>query len=241
VHGEQTFPEITIVLPVYQPGPPLADLVGDLLAAGAHATRVVIVDDGSGPDADPVLARAADHGCTVLRHPTNRGKGAAVKTGLGHAMTADPDHDVVCADADGQHRGDDIRRVASRAGHGRVILGVRRFDRMPARSRFGNTITRELFRAATGRRVSDTQTGLRAYPAGLLGQLCAVPGNGFEYEMNMLLAAAANSWPIDEIEVSATYLDDNKSTNFGSLSDSARVYWPLLRYATMSRLGTAHA
>jgi glycosyltransferase involved in cell wall biosynthesis len=216
---------VIVVLPVYRPGPHLPELVREL----GDAT-VVVVDDGSGADADGVLDAAAGPGRTVLRHPTNRGKGVAIKTALTHVTEAFPGHDVVTADADGQHATADIARVAGRVGAtGRIVLGVRSFDNdVPARSRFGNTLTRALFRAATGRDVRDTQTGLRGYPAALLPWLLTIPGERFEYEMNVLLRAAREGRPVEQETIATTYLADNASSHFGSLSDSVRIYRPLV-------------
>ncbi|MCM0678715.1 glycosyltransferase family 2 protein, partial [Micromonospora phytophila] len=204
---------------------------------------VVVVDDGSDETAARVLDGARGLGCTVLRHGTNRGKGAALKTGFRHVAEAHPGRDVVCADADGQHRVADVLRVAEQVRvTGRTVLGVRRFDgAVPLRSRVGNQVTRLLFRAVTGRWVRDTQTGLRAYPAALLGWLESVPGERFEYEMNVLLQAARAGHPVDETVIATTYVDDNASSHFGSLTDSARVYWPLLRFAASSLLISTRA
>jgi glycosyltransferase involved in cell wall biosynthesis len=218
-----------VLLPVYRPGPRLTALVTDLLADDWAA--IVVVDDGSGAEAATHLARLQAHGCTILRHSVNRGKGAALKTGLRHVAAAYPGCAVVCADADGQHRAEDLRRVVERAEPGRFVLGVRRVEQMPARSRFGNTVTRALFRAATGHRVTDTQTGLRVFPAALLEQLCAVPGEHFEYEMNVLLEAARTGQAIDEVEIPTRYLDGNEGSNFSGITDSIRVYRALLGYA----------
>ncbi|HEX8628781.1 MAG TPA: glycosyltransferase family 2 protein [Catenuloplanes sp.] len=221
-----------VLAPAYQPGDHLLTLITDLRAADPDV-RVVVVDDGSGPACAPVLAAARDLGCTVLRHGVNRGKGAALKTGFGHIAQAHPGGHVVCADADGQHSVADIMRVADHVRRtGRMVLGVRRFDgAVPLRSRVGNTVTRLLFHAATGRPVRDTQTGLRGYPATMLDWLPSVPGERFEYEMNLLLHAARDGHPIDEITIATTYLDDNASSHFGALADSVRIYRPLLRFA----------
>lgn len=233
-------PEKTIVLlPVFKPGPHLSELVTALLTEVPQPAHVVIVDDGTGPSADARLAQIEALGCTVLRLPANRGKGVALKTGFRHIRSRYPGFAVVCADADGQHSVADIRAVAERGEPGRIVLGVRCFDRMPPRSRFGNTVTKAVFRAATGRAVTDTQTGLRAYSADLLGRLCAVPGERFEYEMNVLLHAAATGHPIDEVPIPATYLKGNAGSHFSGLADSARIYLPLLRYALLSRRVTA--
>lgn len=231
---------MVVLLPVYQPGPHLPELMTDLRRA-APGCQFVIVDDGSGQAAAGVLRQAADLGGTVLRHPANRGKGVALKTGFRYAAEHRPGLDVVCADADGQHSVADIVRVADhvhRTGH--TVLGVRRFaGDVPLRSRIGNAVTQALFRVATGRGVRDTQTGLRAYPAALLGWLGTVAGERFEYEMNVLLAAARAGHPIDQVVITTTYLDDNSSSHFSALSDSARIYWPLLRCAAAALLPPA--
>src|SRR4051794_38195046 len=176
-----------VLLPVYQPGNRLPTLVAGLRSAVPEG-RLLVVDDGSDPAAERVLQEARELGCTVLRHGVNRGKGVALRTGFRHARENWPGEVVVCADADGQHSVPDILRVARHAEQtGRTTLGVRRFEgRMPLRSKLGNKITYALFRAATGRPTRDTQTGLRAYPADALAWLDTIPGDRFEYEMNIL-------------------------------------------------------
>ncbi|MGX6606597.1 glycosyltransferase family 2 protein [Micromonosporaceae bacterium Da 78-11] len=229
-----------VLLPVFQPQPRLGKLIAEVLVAAPHA-RVVVVDDGSAPAAAPVLDEAAGLGAVVLRHGTNRGKGVALKTGFRYAADELPGHDVVCADADGQHHAEDIVRIAGLvAERDRMVLGVRRFDgEVPWRSRFGNAVTQALFRAATGRPVTDTQTGLRGYPHTALPWLLTVPGERFEYEMNVLLAAAREGRPIDQEVIPSTYLNDNASSHFGAFSDSARIYWPLLRCAAAALVAPA--
>jgi glycosyltransferase involved in cell wall biosynthesis len=218
---------------VYQPTHRLLSLVRDVSAADP-GIGVLVVDDGS--DDTAVLDEAAELGCTVLRHETNRGKGVALKTGFRHLAAAYAGQDVVCADADGQHSATDVRRIAARVGEtGRMVLGVRRFDGdVPARSRLGNAITQALFQAATGRMVRDTQTGLRGYPADRLDWLGTVPGDRFEYEMNVLLYAARAGLEIDQVDIATTYLDDNASSHFNPFGDAARVYLPLLRFAALA-------
>jgi glycosyltransferase involved in cell wall biosynthesis len=229
-------PQPVVLLPVFRPQASLQELVNALRAEGFEPARMVIVDDGSGPDAEPLLASLRLLGCEVLQHVINMGKGVALKTGFKHCLTAHPGADVICADPDGQHHAPDIRRIADRTGAGNIVLGVRSFGKMPPRSRFGNTVTRALFRTATGRGVSDTQTGLRAFPAALIEHLSTVPGERFEYEMNVLLDIARTGQPIDEVRIPATYVNGNASSHFGSVADSLRVYRPLLQYAATSLL-----
>ncbi|WP_250038142.1 glycosyltransferase family 2 protein [Paractinoplanes maris] len=219
---------MVFLVPVYQPGAGLSRLVADVREADPSGS-IVLVDDGS---STPVSVP----GCTVLRHEVNRGKGAALRTGFAHIAAAHPGEPVICADGDGQHSAEDIVRIGARVREtGHLVLGVRRVRRMPPRSRVGNAITRELFRAATGQWVRDTQTGLRGCPASLLPWLGEVAGERFEYEMNVLLAATRAGHPIEQVEIATTYLNGNASSHFGSVSDAARVYRALLRFAIVDR------
>ncbi|WP_433789220.1 glycosyltransferase family 2 protein [Actinoplanes sp. CA-252034] len=226
-----------VLLTVYRPQPRLTDLVERLYAEMPAGSHVVVVDDGNGPGCQDLFDAVRDLGATVLRHPANLGKGAALKTGFAHVRTTYPRADVVCADADGQHHAADVLRVSELIRPGSIVLGVRRLDQMPMSSRLGNTITGALFRAVTGYPIDDTQTGLRGFSAGLLDWLCTVPGDGFDYEMNMLLDAASAGRPIEAVSIPTRYLDGNSASNFSGVSDSVRVYRPLLRYTAATLTG----
>lgn len=225
-----------MVIPAYEPDEALVRLVSELGATGA-VRGIVVVDDGSGPGFRPVLDDVAHLGAVVVGFPVNRGKGAALRRGLAEVARRWPGEDVVCADADGQHRVPDVLRVGARVsdGEGAVVLGARAFaGDVPARSRIGNTVTRWLFRAATGLRVADTQTGLRGYPASMIGWLLDVRGDRYEYELNVLLSAARSGMAVVEVEIATVYLDDNASSHFRPLVDSARIYAPLLAFSASS-------
>ncbi|MBO4204841.1 glycosyltransferase family 2 protein [Micromonospora echinofusca] len=224
-----------VVVPVHEPSRQLLGLLRELRQV-APGVEVVVVDDGSGPAAAPVLDEAVRLGAVVRRLGVNRGKGVALKEAFRYVRSTYPGRAVVCADADGQHRAPDVLRLAERVRPTRtVVLGVRRFEGdVPLRSRIGNRLTGLLFRAATGHRVQDTQTGLRAFAYPLLDWLTGVPGDRFDYEMNVLLQACRTGRPIDQVVVPTRYVRDNASSHFGVLADSARVWWPLLR-ATVGR------
>lgn len=225
-----------VLIPAYEPDHRLVALVRDIRDA-APDQRIVVVDDGSGPDHASVFAAARHVGAEVIGHPHNRGKGFALKQGFAHVVAHHPGHDVVTADCDGQHRLDDIRRVAARLrGDDRaVVLGARGFTgEVPARSRFGNALTRIVFRALTGLALRDTQTGLRGYPASLLAWLATVDGDRFEYELEVLLAARRAGIPLVEVPIATVYLDGNRSSHFDPVRDSIRVFLPLVRFGLSS-------
>lgn len=229
-----------VLVPAYEPDHRLVVLVRLLRASAPHLT-VVVVDDGSGPAFGHLFDEIAAQGCTVLRHPENLGKGAALRTGFAHAVRHHPGEDVVCADCDGQHTLVDVLRVAEQVATTRAtVLGVRGFTGVvPLRSRVGNAVTGRLFALATGHRVQDTQTGLRGYPADRLPWLLRVPGERFEYELAVLLRTVRERSPVVEVAISTVYLDENASSHFRPVLDSVRVYVPLLLFAASSLLAFA--
>lgn len=225
-----------VLIPAYEPGGTLPQLVRDLLVASPDA-RVMVVDDGSGPGYAGEFEAAREAGASVISYPDNRGKGYALKVGFDRIRRQWPDEPVVCADSDGQHRVNDILRVADRTTElgQSLVLGGRRFvGDVPLRSRFGNAVSRSAYRAVAGVRVHDTQTGLRGYPPHLLDWALGVGGDRFEYELNLLLDAAATGIPIVEVEVATVYLHENTSSHFRPIVDSVRVIRPLLAFAGSS-------
>ena len=227
-----------VLIPAFEPDERLVELVHGLRNIGPD-TAIVVVDDGSGAACRPLFERVAALGCDVLRHERNRGKGRALRTGFAFLQGRYPGRDVVCADADGQHTVDDIVRVADRlrATGASVVLGARSFaGEVPARSRWGNTVTRWLFRLSTGLPVLDTQTGLRAFPAAMLPWLLEIPGDRYEYELRVLLRAARAGLGIDTVDIETIYLDDNRASHFRPLLDSLRIYAPLLMFSLSSLL-----
>lgn len=226
------------LVPAYNPSPALVGLVEELTALGFE---VVVVDDGSSPPASEVFS-AVEAVALVLRHPDNRGKGEALRTGMGWIFRHyPPETMVVTVDADGQHRPHDAVGVClagfSRTGPASegLVLGVRfDDDGTPVRSRVGHLVSRLAFRLATGRRLVDTQTGLRAFRAGMVPRLVRIPGQRYEYEMNQLLAVAGQRIPFIQVPIETVY-DRNNVSHYRGLLDSFLVGRAFLSYAVGGR------
>lgn len=123
---------------------------------------------------------------------------------------------------------------------GHIILGSREFsNKTPIKSRFGNILTRTIFRISTGIRLTDTQTGLRGFSASMLPWLISIKGDRFDYEMNMLLLAKKNGWSLLEIPIRTIYFNENASTHFRAVIDSFLVYLPLIKFGISSLAGGA--
>lgn len=224
-----------ILIPAYKPDDKLVALTDQLLTH--DDLKLVVVDDGSGEAFRPVF-EALDKRVTLISYPDNKGKGGALKTGIRYIMDHMPECErLVTADADGQHRYADIRRVLDKSEEmpGALVLGSRAFDGdVPLRSRFGNAMTRQVFAIASGVKVRDTQTGLRGFDRGGMRLFADVPGDRYEYEINMLLTAARAEMPIYEVTIETVYLNDNESSHFNPLKDSLRIYACILKFACSS-------
>jgi glycosyltransferase involved in cell wall biosynthesis len=233
---------VPVLIPAYKPGTALLTLVSDLLQRGVEA--IIVVNDGSGADFDDCFRQvAAPDGVTLVHHAVNLGKGAALKTGLNHALVRFPNCiGVVTADADGQHCPDDILRVAAgmRDHPDSLIMGVRAFgSAVPWKSRFGNNLTRVLMRLTVGQTLSDTQTGLRGIPSFLIPHLLRVSTSGYEFELDMLMACKHQGCPVVQISIRTIYVDDNRGSHFHPVLDSMRIYFLLLRFSALSFLTAA--
>jgi putative flippase GtrA len=87
-----------------------------------------------------------------------------------------------------------------------------------------------VFSYLCGIKVTDTQTGLRAIPTGLVKEMITVPGERFEYEMNMLIECGNKKTKIKEVLIDTIYLDNNQSSHFNPVLDSIKIYKTFMKY-----------
>ena len=229
--------EAVVLIPAYQPDGTLVKLLRSCLEAGI--SEIVVVNDGSSPDRAEYFREAETMGVRVCCHEANRGKGAAIKTGLRYVQEHLPSAaGVVTADADGQHAVSDILALTKelRVSDSGITLGVRSFDTddVPWNSRAGNRITAGIFRLITGVKCPDTQTGLRGIPASLIPVALSVEGERYDYEMNLLIEVAKRGLPIHMVPIQTIYLDNNSSSHFRVVRDSYLIYKRPLTFLMVS-------
>jgi glycosyltransferase involved in cell wall biosynthesis len=228
-----------VIIPAYKPSFVLIEVLQSLAMRGVDA--IVLIDDGSGPGHRDVFARAAAiPQVRLVRHKFNCGKGAALKTGIRFVLETFPSLvGIVTADADGQHHQDDILRIITslKANGAALIMGARRLeDGVPWRSLIGNLLTRNIANVLLARKLTDTQTGLRGIPAGMLPLLLELQSDRYEFELEMLLLAHRLSVPILEEPIRTIYEEHNRSSHFHPLADSLKIYIVLLRFTSVSLL-----
>lgn len=220
-----------LIIPAYKPDEKMLALLEQFRLSDSFVP--VVVDDGSGDDYLAIFDAVPDF-AVLLRHEVNKGKGAALKTAMRHVLDKMPECDsCVTADADGQHRYEDILKVHNTLMQhpDALIIGGREFTgKVPFRSKFGNAVTRCVFRLASGVKIHDTQTGLRAYGREAMKKFTEIGGDRYEYEINVLLEAARTRMEMIEVKIATVYLNDNESSSFNPIKDSIKIYKCIFRY-----------
>jgi len=224
---------ISIIIPAYQPDEKVLTTINGLVEAGYN--DILVVDDGSSESCNDIFKTVEQmQECTLLRHPVNKGKGAALKTAIEYFVAnRDNRAAVVTVDADGQHLVKDIEAVSETVlDSKKVVFGVRNFSdpNVPTKSKLGNNITATVFRLFFGMKLRDTQTGLRAFPKEYLPEMATVEGERYEYETNVLLFMNRHRIPFEQVDISTVYIEENKSSHFRAVRDSLRIYALILKY-----------
>ncbi len=234
---------IVLLIPALNPDEKLLKLVDGLLGEGFK--NFFVVNDGSDAKCLPIFEQLKSKcedsvNLYIFTHYKNLGKGRALKNAFNQIYTVFPNFEcVVTLDADGQHAVEDIIKVAdSTLAHpNSLVLGSRKFgEGVPFRSKFGNILTRNVMKVLCGISVRDTQTGLRGFSKQTLAEFLDIPGERYEYEMNVLLATKEKSIPLVEETIQTIYLDDNKSSHFNPIKDSIRIYSLFFKYIVSSLL-----
>lgn len=225
---------VIVFIPSLNPDEKLLSTIGEIKSRGFET--IVILDDGSREDTKAYFDQAMErYGCVILHHYINLGKGRALKTAFNYILQTYPDcKGVVTADADGQHKAEDVVRCAREmlAHPEALVIGSRNFGEkaVPFRSKFGNILTRNVFNVLCGVRVEDTQTGLRALSRECMTAFLPTKGERFEYEMNMLIDTKEKGIPIREVPIETVYIEENKTSHFNPVWDSLRVYSVFARF-----------
>ncbi|MBQ3527291.1 MAG: glycosyltransferase [Clostridia bacterium] len=228
---------VSVVLPSYKPDEKLIDTVNGLIEFGFR--DIIVIDDGGKEEYNHVFNKVREiDGCTVLVHPENRGKGAALKTAFKWYLENRNGRGVITVDGDGQHRPSDVAALSDKLlESGEIVLGCRDFSKegIPARSVFGNKFSCGVFRVLVGMKLHDTQTGLRAIPTGELEGMLKVKGDRYEYETNMLLYMKRKEIGYSEVTINTIYIDDNESSHFRPVRDSVRIYSLIFKHIFTSQ------
>ncbi|HKB08128.1 MAG TPA: glycosyltransferase family 2 protein [Candidatus Polarisedimenticolia bacterium] len=225
-------PSLVAVIPALDAAATIEAVVAGALR---HVRRVIVVDDGS---TDDTAERARRAGAEVLRHPANRGKGAALATAFETLLTearagAGSFAGAISLDADGQHDPDDIPAFVDLYLRQRPALIVgsrdRDFARMWGPRRAMNRFSSASLRFFAGVDLPDSQSGFRLYDAGFLKRL-RLEGRRYEAEMEALMRAAEWRLPIASLPIRLRVVDGRATSHYRPLGDTFRIIGAVLRH-----------
>ena len=172
---------VSVVVPAFNEADGISEVVSALAQAGPWH-EIIVVDDGS---IDATAERAAAAGAVVVRHPYNKGNGAAVKSGIRRATG----EFVMIIDGDGQHRADDARRIVSRLGEYDLVIGARAATTQATLPRrLGNGMLNGFASYLTGRSIPDLTSGFRGARRECLREFLHLLPNGFSTPTTTTLA-----------------------------------------------------
>lgn len=222
----------SVVIPAYQAAATLRRVVAATRRAVPGA-RVYVVDDGS---SDGTADAGREAGVTLLTHPVNRGKGAALATGVARAL-ADGADVVVTLDADEQHPPAFVPALVEPLGTGAadLVLGARaRTGAMPVGRRFNNWLSAALAARVGGQPVADAQTGFRAFTRAV-AEAVRPSETSYDYEAAFLLGALDRGFRVCSVPIPTIY--NGAPSHFRHWRDTWRLARVFARYARRILLG----
>jgi len=171
----------SVVIPAFNEEASIATVVRDLISA-ARWLEILVVDDGS---SDGTGANAAAAGARVIRHPYNKGNGAAVKSGIREATGVF----ILIADADGQHRPADATRLVAQLDTYDLVVGARSGQTQASLARrLGNSALNRIASYLTEQPIPDLTSGFRAARRECLVEFIHLLPNGFSTPTTTTLA-----------------------------------------------------
>lgn len=228
--------DAVILIPCYNPDEKIMELFIEKL--GNTYQNIVFINDGCSKNHTTYFEKL-EKKYPIVRHYKNYGKGRGIKNGLNFILNQYPDcKAIITADCDGQHSVEDITKIYKETCkyQNALLLGVRDFNHpnVPFKSRYGNKITRNIFKLFVGLSITDTQTGLRGMSRSVAEKFLTTSGERYEYETNVLIACKTEDIPIVEVPIETIYIENNQTSHFNPIKDSILIYKLFIKYIFVS-------
>ena len=224
---EAIVPDVSIIIPAYNEGAVIGDVLRrmhDALPAGAD-WEIIVVDDGSD---DGTHAAAVDAGARVVRHPYNKGNGAAVKSGLRAARG----ERLCLLDADGQHDPHEIAKLVARLDEYDMVIGTRSKGAGGGLlRRLGNAFYTRLASYLAERRIPDITSGFRAARRVPMLEFLPLYPNGFSYPITSTLAFIKAGYSVGFEPINVSHRVGNSKIRL--LRDGLKFFLITLRIVTL--------
>jgi glycosyltransferase involved in cell wall biosynthesis len=216
--------QTSVVIPAFNEGFAIGQVITGLLAA-ARWHEVLVVDDGS---TDDTAAQASAAGACVIRHPYNKGNGAAVKSGIRRASGAY----ILIVDADGQHRPEDAARLVSFLDEYDLVVGARSAQtQASAARRAGNALLNAIASHLASHHIPDLTSGFRAARRDCLLEFLHLLPNQFSTPTTTTLSFLRAGYSVRFEPVHAAQRQGASKIRLGS--DGVRFFLILVKVMTI--------
>jgi glycosyltransferase involved in cell wall biosynthesis len=192
--------EASIIIPAYNEKegiPQVIESLQSLRKRYGNRWEIIIVDDGSTDGTSEMIRNSQD--IVLIRHPFNRGYGAAIKTGIRHAKY----NTLIISDADGTYPVQDIPRLLAQLSKSEMVVGTRGisnsnipFVRKPAK-----WVLNKLANYLTGIKIPDLNSGLRAMKKDIVMKFIHLLPDGFSFTTTITLAMLTNDYAVDFVPI----------------------------------------
>ena len=189
-------PDVTIIIPAYNEEEGITNVITQLKELSENH-EILVVDDGS---TDNTYKLASDTGVKVIRHPYNKGYGAALKTGIRNA-TADI---VLFMDADGQHKPSDIKKLVQYIGEYDMVVGARtKKSKISLLRRPGKKVLSITANYLAGMKIPDLNSGFRALKKSVALEFMHILPNTFSFSTTITLALINSGYSVKYVPIEA--------------------------------------
>lgn len=225
--------DIALLIPAYNEAKTIQQLVN---RCSQYSQQIIIVDDGSTDHTSTILKNSS---AMIISHEHNQGKGAALLTGFQKAIEKNY-RGVIVLDADGQHDPDDLPRFFDIIHHcaDTFIIGARWIakKRAPKIRLLANKLSDFFISCAARKRLHDTQSGYRYYPASFLKKYIQTSAglNRFAFEADILVAAVRERLPVCYVPIVSCYPDDARASHYHPSKDT----WAIAKAITKRMVKT---
>tara|TARA_Y100000310_G_scaffold341459_1_gene440638 strand:+ start:138 stop:788 length:651 start_codon:yes stop_codon:yes gene_type:complete len=192
-----------VIIPAYNEASTISKVIDDVKR---YTNNIIVVDDGS---SDNTSKAAKD--VTILKHLTNMGKGAAMKTGIEYAIKKAATH-IIFIDADGQHEAGEIPNFIEALKATDIVLGYRKLNKnMPKVLKLGNWIINKSIKILYNLELKDTQCGYRAFNTNIYNKIKWRALN-YSVESEIIANIGKNHLRYKEIPIKTIYSSKYKGT-----------------------------
>jgi glycosyltransferase involved in cell wall biosynthesis len=222
IEGER----VSVLIPAYNEEATIADLIEKVRSSG-NWLEVIVVDDGSADQTHEAAARA---GARVVRHPYNKGNGAAVKTAVREAKG----EFILLMDADGQHSPEDIQKLIAQLGDYDLAVGARSWKAQATFSRgMGNALLARFASFLSGFHIADLTSGFRAARRSYMVEFLHLLPNGFSYPTTSTLAFLKAGYNVSFVPIDGRQRTGDSKSKMRPWREGVRFLMIILRVITL--------